>query len=112
MLRSLQHFKEAWETMVHPRGFAFAFLVLLASKGCLATTQKSLLSRAPQSVLSSASYVAPGPADGSYTKAAEDDRIDSLPGWGKPDFGLFSGMCQDAHALSAVMWASKPSCMS
>lgn len=112
MLRSLQHFKETWETMVHPRGFAFAFLVLLGSKGCLATTQKSLLSRAPQSVLSSASFVAPGPTDGSCTKAAEDDRIDSLPGWGKPDFGLFSGMCQDAHALSAVMWASKPSCMS
>ena len=98
--------------MVHQRAFVSAVLVLLAFKECLATTQKSLLSRAQQSVLSGASYIAPGPIDGSYTKAAEDDRIESLPGWGKPDFGLFSGMCQDAHAPSALMWASKPSYVS
>ena len=42
---------------------------------------------------------APAPIDEAYTKAAEEDRIDILPGWGKPDFGLFSGMCQDAPAI-------------
>ena len=79
-----------------------ACLVLLLSQGCLAYTHgPSILQQSP-SVLrrnSMAAAVAPGPLDAAYTMQAEDDRISILPGWGKPDFGLFSGMCQDADQV-------------
>lgn len=77
-----------------------AFLVLFVAHGCTAHTPKSLQSRGSPAYLSRASQLpaAPAPVDEAYTKAAEEDRIDNLPGWGKPDFDLFSGMCQDAPA--------------
>ena len=82
--------------------FLIACLVLLLSHKCLAYTHgPSILQQSP-SVLrrdSLAAAVAPGPSDAAYTMQAEDDRIGILPGWGKPDFGLFSGMCQDANQI-------------
>ena len=72
-----------------------AFLVLFVAHGYAAHTPKNLESRGSPAYLSRASQLpaAPAPIDEAYTKAAEEDRIDNLPGWGKPDFGLFSGMC-------------------
>ena len=77
-----------------------ALLGLFAAHACAAHSPRNLQSRGSPAYLSRASQVtaAPAPIDEAYTKAAEEDRIDELPGWGKPDFGLFSGMCQDAPA--------------
>ena len=77
-----------------------AVLVLFAAHACGAHPPSILQSRGSPSYLKRATQVpaAPAPIDEAYTKAAEEDRIDELPGWGKPDFGLFSGMCQDAPA--------------
>lgn len=77
-----------------------ACLVLFLSQKCLAYTHAPSTFQQSPSVLrrnSIAAAVAPGPLDAAYTMQAEDDRISILPGWGKPDFGLFSGMCQDVN---------------
>ena len=87
--------------MVSLSSSLLAFVALFVAHACAAHTPKSLQSRGSPAYLSRATQVpaAPTPIDEAYTKAAEEDRIDILPGWGKPDFGLFSGMCQDAPAI-------------
>ncbi|CAL5224857.1 g7615 [Coccomyxa viridis] len=79
--------------MVSLSSAPLAFLALFVAYACAAHTPKSLQSRGSPAYLSRATQVpaAPAPIDEAYTKAAEEDRIDILPGWGKPDFGLFSG---------------------
>ena len=82
--------------------FSIACLVLLLPQGCIAYTHGPSHFQQSPSVLrrdSLSAAVAPGPLDAAYTMQAEIDRISILPGWGKPDFGLFSGMCQDADQV-------------
>lgn len=88
------------ERMMSLESLLQAFLLLFVAHACAAHTPKNFKSRGSPAYLSRASQApaAPAPIDEAYTKAAEEDRIDDLPGWGKPDFGLFSGMCQGALA--------------
>ena len=86
-----------FEMMKQLIGPLTALTLLLLLQRSAAVTPKSFQSRASPALLSRAShaFVAPAPLDAAYSREAEDDRIDILPGWGKPEFGLFSGMRQD-----------------
>jgi len=95
-----------FEVMKYLRSSLKALAVLLLLQRCAAVIPKSFQSRASPALLSRASHAlaAPAPLDAAYSREAEDDRIDILPGWGKPEFGLFSGMRQDGLLEVVAVW--------